>query len=242
MKRQFINLKPVEFDLSIYRIVSCERFLQMLRARENALVKPRLWDDPFENFILSGIAVTADGKRAQLPFRDQLYGQCWSLHRETDLMWRGYSPGKDAVKLRTTIRNLYYSLCKRAGRYRDVSCFIGKVRYFTKNRIADVLSRVNIVDPSGVAIAATLLVKRWAFRPEREIRLIYWNHGRYVSKRVFRYEIDPNALFEEAVLDPRMKDTEAEHWKRQFRAAGFSRGIIQSGLYRPPDRVVIKLP
>lgn len=186
--------------------------------------------------------MTPDGTRVKLGFRDQLYGQCWSLHRETDLMWRGYSPQKDAVKLRTTIRALYYSLCEGAGRYRDVSCFIGGVRYFTKARIADVLSRINVVDPSGVAIAGTLLVKRWAFRSEREIRLIYLNHRRSFSKKIFRYEIDPNALFEEAVLDPRMKDTEAEQWKRRYRAAGFSRRIIQSGLYRPPDGIVIKLP
>jgi hypothetical protein len=242
MKRQFINLKPGEPGRSIYRIVSCERFLQMLHDRENALVKPRLWDDPFENFILNGIAVMPDGRRAKLGFRDQLYGQCWSLHRETDLMWRGYSPEQDAVKLRTTVRALYDSLRAGVGKYRDVSCFIGRVRYFTKKRIADVLSRVNVVDPSGVAIAATLLVKRWAFRSEREVRLIYLNHRRSFSKKVFRYDIDPNALFEEAVLDPRMRDTEAERWERRFRAAGFSRRIIQSGLYRPPDRVVIKLP
>lgn len=75
-------------------------------------------------------------------------------------MWRGYSPDKDAVKLRTTIRTLYDSLCAHGGRYRGISCFIGKVKYVKKKRIAEVLNRVNLVDPSGVAIAETLLVKR----------------------------------------------------------------------------------
>ena len=156
-------------------------------------------------------------------------------------MWRGYSPGKDAVKLRTTVRTLYDSLYAHGGRYRDISCFIGQVKYVQKKRIAEVLSRVNPVDPSGVAIAATLLVKRWAFRSEKEVRLIYFNHRRGFSSRVFRYELDPNSVFEEAVIDPRMRAAEAETWKRRFKSAGFSNRIIQSGLYRPPERVVLKI-
>src|SRR5713226_4370222 len=74
---QFINFASRDIDRSIYRIVSCERFLQILRDRENGLVRPRLWDDPFENFILNCVAVTPDGARTKIRFRDQLYGQCW---------------------------------------------------------------------------------------------------------------------------------------------------------------------
>jgi hypothetical protein len=157
-KDQFINLASGDDNRSIYRIVSCERFLKILRDRENGLVQPQLWDDPFENFILDCIAVTPDGKPARIGYHDQLYGQCWSLHRETDLMWRAYSPNKDGVKIRTTVRTLYDSLYAQARRYRDIACFIGRVQYFRKKRMRDLLSRVNLMDPSGVAIAATLLV------------------------------------------------------------------------------------
>ena len=167
-KDQFINLGSGDIDRPIYRIISCERFLQILRDRENGLVLPRLWDDPFENFILHCTAVTPDGTSAKIRFPHQLYGQCWSLHREADLMWRAYSPEKNAVKIKTTIRTLYDSLYAKAGRYRDVSCFIGRVQYFPTKRISDELSRVNLVDPTGVAMAATLLVKRWAFRPKKK--------------------------------------------------------------------------
>lgn len=238
-KKQFINLASGEADRSIYRIVSCERFLQVLRNRENALVLPRLWDDPFENFILNGIAVTPDGAPVELGPRDQLYAQCWSLHRETDLMWRGYSPNEGAVKLKTTIRTLHDSLYAQGGRYRDSSCFIGKVKYVQKKHIAEVLSRVNLLDPPGVA--ATLLVKRWGFRSENEVRLIYFNHHRAFSGEVFRYKLDPNSVFTEAVLDPRMQYGEANKWTRRLQGAGFSNRIIQSGLYKPPERVVLKI-
>lgn len=246
---QYIYLSARDADRCIYRIVSCDRFLKMLRDRQNCLVLPLLWDDPFENFILNGTAVTPDGKHVKFAFRDQLYGQCWSLHRETDLMWRGYSPNKDAVKLKTTIRALYGSLYEQGGPYRDASCFIGKVRYLLKKRIADVLRRVIIPDPSGVAVGATLLVKRWAFRSESEVRLIYLRQRRARSRhplsrprKAFCYKLDPNAVFMEAVLDPRMRDAEAKKWKQRFQNAGFKNRIIQSGLYKPPGRIVINLP
>lgn len=242
MKRnQFINLASEDIDRPIYRIVSCERFLQILRDRENGLVRPRLWDDPFENFILNCSAVTPDGTPTKIRFRHQLYGQCWSLHRETDLMWRGYSPNKDAVKIKTTIRSLYDSLSAQVGRYRDISCFIGRVRYFPTKRIPDELSQVNLVDPTGVAIAATLLVKRWAFHPEKEVRLIYFNHRRSFSGKVFRYKLDPSSVFAKAVLDPRMTADEFKKWKRRFQNAGFSNRITQSELYKLPEPLILKI-
>jgi len=239
--RHFINLTYEDADRPIYRIVSCERFLQILRDQENGLVLPRLWDDPFENFILNGVAFTAAGRRVKIKFRNQLYGQCWSLHRETDLMWRGYSPGRDAVKIKSTVRTLYDSLYNKGGLYRDISCFMGKVQYVQKKRISEVLSRVNLIDPTGVAIAATLLVKRWAFRSEKEVRLIYFRQWGSPSRKIFRYKFDPNSVFVEAVLDPRMQDGEATQWKRRFHAAGFSNKIIQSGLYKPPKGIVLKI-
>jgi hypothetical protein len=153
MTNQFINLKEGDSAASIYRIVSCERFLQILHDQQNGLVLPWLWDDPFENFILKALVITPDGKTATIRFRDKLYGQCWSLHKEIDLMWRSYSPGKDAVKLESKVSTLFRSLFDRPGKYREISCFIGRVEYFRKERIREVLKIVTFLDPSAVAIA-----------------------------------------------------------------------------------------
>lgn len=43
-------------------------------------------------------------------FRSDFYGQCWTLKSTSDAMWRIYSPKKDAVRVRTTIRKLAESL------------------------------------------------------------------------------------------------------------------------------------
>ena len=82
MRSQLINLKDADMGRPIYRIVSCEQFSNILSVRENGLVRPKMWEDPFENFILNAIVVARDGTKAIIGYRDQLYGQCWSLHKE----------------------------------------------------------------------------------------------------------------------------------------------------------------
>jgi len=112
------------------------RLLEIFKQEQNTLLKPNLWDDPFENFILKGLGRLSNGMTVSLGMRDFLYGQCWTLHRESDAMWRIYSPDKNGVKVRTTIKKLFESLYNAIpSRLRDVSCFIGKVEYFKKEDI-----------------------------------------------------------------------------------------------------------
>jgi len=244
LRNNFLNFRVGEDSRNIYRVMSYERFLQMLAERKNALVLPAKWDDPFENFILNGTIRTGDGKVGSIGFRDSLYGQCWSLHVETDAMWRMYSPfvDKRGVKLKTTIPTLFNSLYAHAGEFRDVSCFIGKVQYLTKAKIKDALEKVNILDSTGIGIAQTLLIKRYAFRPEREVRLIYFNQNANAPNGVFSYPIDPNALIREVVLDPRLLREDAETLKAEIKVAGFRNRVIQSGLYRPPENIILNIP
>lgn len=63
-----------------------------------------------------------------------------------------------------------------------------------------------------------------------------------MANGVFKYPIDPNALIQEAVLDPRLQDSEAKELKEQFTAAGFKNRMIQSGLYKPPKSILINIP
>lgn len=243
MKLQnLLNLKAIDVERPIYRIVPCNQFLQMLRDKKNGLVLPRKWrGDPFENFILEGVAVMKDGMKVRIGFRDSLYGQCWTLHKESDLMWRAYAPNKDGIKLESNIGSLFQSLYSTIREYCDLSCFIGKVKYISRYRIGKVLKKVTLLDPSCISIAETLLIKRWAFSSEKEIRLIYFNHDKSFTEEVYQYNIDPNMVFIKAVLDPRMKDRDAEMWKTKFKSEGFYNKIIQSALYKPPQKIFINI-
>src|ERR1700733_5154351 len=75
-------------DKPIYRIFQKDRLIQALQTKQLCLANPSLWDDPFENFLLTRTA-TFQGQRVSLKsFQEKLYGQCWSFCKESDAMWR----------------------------------------------------------------------------------------------------------------------------------------------------------
>lgn len=237
-----INLTQSDASRPIYRVFSIARFLEVLDTKHNALLRPSKWDDPFENLVLKGIAQTAAGQTAKWAFKDDLFGQCWSFEIESDALWRIYSPQKDGVKVRSTVAKLYNSLHNTAGQYRDISCFIGKVEYRIKRSLRTWLQTVNPLDPTGRGSAATLYVKRAAFRYEKEVRLVYFDHSNQPKGDVHLYPIKPNQVFEECVLDPRMDERVADAYKAAIKKHGFTGKVIQSGLYRPPHAVVTNVP
>src|SRR4051812_35281585 len=98
----FLHLKKADLDKQIYRIMPFKRLVQCITGGKLTLVKPQLWDDPFENYLLSATVRTSSGELGTLgPIRDAIFGQCWTRHRETDAMWRIYSAKKDGVRVRS---------------------------------------------------------------------------------------------------------------------------------------------
>jgi hypothetical protein len=65
----FINLCGEEFSLPIYRVFSKHRFDELIANRRNTLVRPILWDDPFENALLRAKGELEDGTRASVAFK-----------------------------------------------------------------------------------------------------------------------------------------------------------------------------
>ena len=237
-----INLTQAEAATPIYRVFPVFRFLELLDTKQNALLRPEKWDDPFENLILKGIAQTAGGQTAQWGFKNDLFGQCWSLEIESDALWRIYSPQKDGVKVRTTIEKLFNSLYNVSGSTRDISCFIGKVEYLVKKSLQQWLGSVNPLDSTGRGAAETLYVKRAAFRYEKEVRLVYFDHSNQPKSDIHLYSTTPNSTFEECVLDPRMDERIANAYKDAIKKRKFSGKVVQSSLYKEPQPVVTKLP
>ena len=115
------------------------------------------------------------GEQADIAFANSVFGQCWSLLKESDAMWRIYSPEKHGVKVKTTPRKLREALALRV-EYPEVSAFIGRVRYESGSYLRDMVTdRVRmqnkIFDTSGKGHAETLLFKRDEFAHEEEVRL-----------------------------------------------------------------------
>jgi hypothetical protein len=132
MRDSYINIPQSDRDRFVYRIIPLDRLYQLFRHKQNVLVKPVKWDDPYEN--LRSLFTPSGGQH-------ECYGQCWTLHQASDAMWRIYSPGpiksptESAVRIRSTIRNLVETLsqgCKSTG-----VAFIGRVRYLNTRKLMD---------------------------------------------------------------------------------------------------------
>ena len=106
----YLNIKESKFDDHIYRIISYDRFLEMFDSCKNTLVKPKLWEDTFENITLKSKLRYPCGSEIVLDTHERLYGQCWTTSKASDAMWRIYSPDKRSVRIRTTINKLLTSI------------------------------------------------------------------------------------------------------------------------------------
>jgi hypothetical protein len=236
----FLQLRTEDAEKKIYRIFSIQRFLEMCATRQNALVRPALWDDPFENFVLRSTAVLRSNDHLSIGFKDALYGQCWTFQRDSDAMWRIYSPDKMGVRVRTTVSALYDALRRGCRQFADLSCFIGRVQYLRQDKLLAMLNdsglaQAGVLDPTGRGQASTLLIKRKEFRHEQEVRLIYFNHDQGHTADLYRHQIDPVDLIDEVAFDPRLSDELFKVFASHVVELGFEkRRVIRSPLYRLP--------
>lgn len=239
MKRNFLNLKDGDLDRPIYRVFSKKRLFEVFQNKNLVLVQPKLWDDPFENYMMNSTGELSDGKLFQIDFRENFYGQCWTLKKESDAIWRIYAPDKDGIKVKTTIRKLLTALYNKGGTFKDISCFIGKVEYYKKDELKKFLEDSKTIssmltDTSGVGQASTLLFKRLAFSHEKEVRLIYYSPEKLKTDKYF-LDVNPFDLFDEITVDPRTKYNDFKTWKAQLRSLGYKKKVIRSLLYKTPD-------
>lgn len=227
----------------VYRIIPVPRLFELFETKQNILVKPKLWEDPFENFILQSAVRLPTGQLATLHARDQVYGQCWTLHSTSDAMWRIYSKDHQAVRIRTSIGKLVESLGRACGHLSYFEAFIGKVKYLPNKRLIQFAKGAFQTPtlPYSRMYAQTLLVKRPAFKHEREVRLLYFcSDPGQISKDIYSYPVDPHALVDQIMIDPRLKEDAANFLRDQIRAkTRFTGPIKRSLLYAmPPDLTI----
>lgn len=239
--RNYINIEESILDKPVYRIMTIDRLLEALIKKQLVLVKPKNWDDPFENALLASAFELPSGELATFAGKDSVYGQCWTHVRESDAMWRIYSEKKDGVRVTSTPRKLLEALSKTQPNHSSISCFIGKVTYLKKTALFESLSKIKLLDPNGSGFAESLLFKRNEFRHEKEVRLIYSNPHDNCKNDTYPVPINPNELFDKIMFDPRMNATQVKNNRALIRRQGFVGKINQSTLYRAPKGWIFKL-
>lgn len=240
-----------ELDRPIYRVLSADRLLETIRTGGLTMVHPTKWEDPFENLLdstlignrypIMGSGPEADAK--MMAFRDKAaalrlppFGQCWTWNVETDAMWRIYSPDKLGAKIKTTPRLLIDALKESDGSSGGQHCFIGSVRYKSESAIRvdfkRMLNRLDPGDPHRAVIAESLMLKRTAFKHEKEVRLLYT--GSSSHRDTYFFPLDHNATIQEIVFDPRMSDDLYRAFVLALRDMGYKLTIRKSKLYQLP--------
>jgi hypothetical protein len=235
----YINFRSSELNLYVYRIMSLDRLYQMFYESSNYLVRPIMWEDPFENFIAKIQGRLPDGQIVEFAQRYDFYGQCWTLLGGTDAMWRIYSKDKRSVRIMVRLKDLYGYLSE----YATGALFIGKVKYLGSDQFISWIRRVfhTSQQPNIELIAKTFLVKRGAFSHENEVRLLYYT-THYETGNFYRFKFDCHRFVKEIMLDPRLKKNEADALAAEVRTRTEYKGkIVQSKLYAQPDRFYIRL-
>lgn len=239
--KNFINLTEKECDSYVYRVMPLMRFYELFSKKQNVLVRPSKWEDPFENFILNASARMADGTLVTFGFNDDFYGQCWTRQASSDAIWRIYSPDKTSVRVRTTVRKLLKSLEDPLGDWAHEQAYIGKVLYLGDKKLIEFGNKVFSDGLNSRALAETLLVKRRAFTHEREIRLLYLERDRG-QRDIYPYPVDPHALVDQVMIDPRLPLADLSKTKDEIRKrTGFKGPVLRSLLYAPPKNMIFPI-
>ena len=233
------DIKP---DTRIYRIFPQTRFFSLFEEKKNALLRPEKWDDPFENVFLKSTVTLPDGETGQFGFRDDVYGQCWTLETASDAVWQIYSKGGDGIRVRTTVGKLIDGMRSVHGKWADVSCFIGRVKYCSEKKLKLFGKEVFTHYSGAAAVAHSLLIKRKAYKHENEVRLIYIApETTNESDWIYKYDIDPLELFDQAMVDGRVSVEDFSILKKRIvrRTGLLVSQILRSSLYTPPEDVVV---
>lgn len=239
---KYIYLTEDFLEKPIYRIFRKDHLLQLFKGKQNVLVHPSQWDDPFENLLLKSKIRSIDGaSEIEYPFHENLYGQCWTLNSASDAMWRIYSPDSTGIRVRTTIRKLLLSIESTQPPLGYATCCIGKVQYWSQKKIIDfgreVFSKSGL---SNVNIFKSLLIKRRAFSHEREVRLLHHDVQNRSASVIFSYPVNPYELIDQLMLDPRLTPEQATLLKGEIsKSTGFDKKKIKrSLLYAVPEPYV----
>lgn len=246
-----------DLDAPIYRIKKRRHLPSGPDAWKLHLSTPHRFADPLED-LASWTAIT---DRSLTPWRQHFYGnvipriyiECWSLTEESDALWRAYSsfaldpvssrnrfPDGEGVQLRTTPRKLLSALWAWSGA--NQGCFIGAVEYLppdeVKQRIANDVGRMGLgAFGNGHERLRPALLKRRAFEHEREVRLVFVGGAESTGENI-DVPIDPNDLFDEIALEPRLVAFERMEREADLRARGYAGSIRVSELYQ---RVILDI-
>ena len=115
-------------DDHLFRYMSLAQFISLVENQKLFLKKVKSWDDTWEAPDDQLPIIMDDGSEryAESLIITSTVGQCWTYEKDSDAMWRIYSPDRQGVMIETDINSFYeidrlkravqiLSLCGRYG-------------------------------------------------------------------------------------------------------------------------------
>lgn len=108
------------------------------------------------------------------------YAQCWSKHPETDAMWRCYSYGNKAIRIRTRDDKLLSHTKKIFPEDEQFKVYLEKVNYDLdkKSAMEQQISQMK----NSLLVHETYFPERIAFKHEGEYRLLIADNSFYSAE------------------------------------------------------------
>jgi hypothetical protein len=222
----------------IYRFLPLRYFLQLLDNR--CLFFPRVstWEDPYELFLFKQRFIDAKGIPINVFSQSEhIFGQCWTTQRDSDALWRIYSPDLMSVRIKTTKRMIESFIEQNQGNGLLIKSDM--VDYQAQNQIETWLKSLSPSSINTIPLIESLFIKRNSFAHEKEFRIIIWEtdfneYGTYKSSsKYMNLPIDPQKFILEVNLDPRLSQEEVNLWKPAISLRlGSSCRVSQSRLYQ----------
>lgn len=227
-------------DQHIYRIMKQDYVISLFKDRTNVLSRMSNWKDKFENLQLR-MGGVLDGETFSYEFKNGFVGQCWTREAYSEAMWGIYAndPDERFLRIRSTPRRLLRSLVSAHPRMPQDTCFLGRVQYLSEKTLRARIENDQKLEISAQGFAEALLLKRKAFKHEKEIRLLYFAaEGQQEAGGLYRYSLDPHGLITQIMADPNRNRSRWLTDKAKLRSdTDFTGEIKRSKVYDPPEWV-----
>lgn len=227
-----IILSPILAEnTKLYRYISFRQFMDFVEMNETSLSRIKNWPDPWEVPPVRMPLQINDGaiKLSAWNICESMFGQCWSLHEESDAMWRIYSPQHEGVVIQTSV--------KKFRLLRDIKhAALGPVIYYDDLKAA--LDQIYTQPHQGGYERFTeAFLKRKAFEHENEVRLVTVDDPNCLVTTPIKgaprlnVSADPRKFIESIRIDPRADDRYVAVLQKYCERAGFAITPMRSKLY-----------
>lgn len=229
----------IDMAQPVYRYMPYQYLIEFLKNGTHWISNINKWEDPYENYFSTCTVIDQYGERAsRITF--PLYGQSWTLKRESDAMWRIYSvldktKGElDKSRLGIRIKSYPYILQRLPANIFNANLgYLGPVTYISQEDIDSSLSNLQFKNWPEYwnKREDNFFIKRKEFKHEEEFRIIFSCFNEADNGNVYA-KISPLELIKEITFDPRLSISDYDKYRKELIELGFpAASINKSQLY-----------